>query len=105
MRKFIAIFCTFLFLSFSINTLTLVAEAKTFSKGFYTMENLGLYPNIPYTVQNSSTHNDGLLIILDGNKTIQQIIRIRPQSQKYTLIPLMSDYVFILYGDFQLNFS
>lgn len=105
MRKFIAIFFTFLFLSFNINTLTLVAEAKTFSQGFYTMEDLGLYPNTPYSVQNSSTYNDGLLIILDGNKTIQQVIRIKPQSPKYTLIPLMNDYVFILYGNFDLNFS
>lgn len=105
MKKFIAIFSIFLFVSFKINTLILVAEAKTFSQGFYTMEDLGLYPNTPYSVQNSSTYNDGILIILDGNKTIQQIIRIKPSSPKYTLIPLMSDYFFILYGNFDLNFS
>lgn len=105
MKKFIAIFCTLLFLSFSTNALTTVAEAKSFSQGFYTMKDLGLSPNIPYSVQNTSTYDDGLLIILDSNKTIQQVIRIKPQSPKYTLIPLMNDYVFILYGNFQLEFS
>ncbi len=50
-----------------------MAEAKTYSQGFYTMKDLGLSPNIPYSVQNMSTYNDGLLIILDSNKTIQQV--------------------------------
>ena len=105
MRKFFIILCTLLFLSSSTNTLSTIAEAKSFSQGFYTMKDLGLSPNIPYSVQNTSNYDDGLLIILDSNKTIQQVIRIKPNSPKYTLIPLTNDYVFLLYGNFQLNFS
>lgn len=108
MKKFIFIFSIFLFLSFNINTITAVAnipEAKIFSQGFYNIKQLGLSENIPYSVQNISSSSGGLLIIVTDNEIIQQIIRISPQSPQYPLIPLSSNYKFIVYGNVELIFS
>lgn len=108
MKKFILLFSIFLFLSFNINTIAALAnvpEQKIFSQGFYNMKQLGLSENIPYSVENISSSTGGLLIILTDNQVIQQVIRISPQSPKYPLIPLSSNYKFIVYGNVELVFS
>lgn len=108
MKKFILIFSIFLFLSFNMNTITSLAnipEEKVFSQGFYNMKDLGLSENIPYSIQNISSSSGGLLIIVNDNEIIQQVIRVSPQSPKYALIPLSSNYKFIVYGNVNLVFS
>lgn len=103
MKKFIAIFSIFFFLSFSINTVTAVASHKLFKKGFYTLEDLHLSENVIYNIQNTSQSNHAFVLIFDSQQIIQQAIRMKPQSQKYSLIPLQYDYTIVLLGDAELS--
>lgn len=105
MKKFIAIFSIFLFLSLNMNTMTAVASHKVFKKGFYTLEDLHLSENIVYSIENTSQNNYAFVLIFDSQQIIQQAIRLKPQSQKYTLIPLQYDYTIVLLGDAELSIS
>lgn len=104
MKKFIAIFFVFLFLSFAMNTISTIAQTKTFSQGFYTMEDFNLYEGSNHTAKNTAQYGEGLLIVLDNHGIIQQVIRVKPGTQ-YTLVPLLSGYQFIVYGNLQLTFA
>lgn len=103
MKKFIAIFSIFLFLSFSTNIITTAASHKVFKRGFYTLEDLHLSENVVYTIQNTSQSNHAFVLIFDSQQIIQQTIRLKPQSPKYTLIPLQYDYTIVLLGDAELS--
>lgn len=105
MKKSVILFSIFFFISFTINTVNTFAQAKIYSQGFYTMKDLNLSENVIYTVQNSEPYAEGLLIIVASDKKIQQLIRIQPSAIQTALIPLKSDYRFIIYGDIRLSFS
>ncbi|WP_315075138.1 hypothetical protein [uncultured Clostridium sp.] len=106
MKKFISIFSIFLLLSLNINTIDTFAQSKSFTQGFYTMNDLGLNENTPYSVQNLSPSNQGIVIIIDKNRIIQQILRLTPSSPKHNLGFLENSYHFIIYGDdIQIVFS
>lgn len=104
MKKFFTMFSVFLLLSFAINTVSVIAQTKTFSQGFYTMEDISLYEGSNHTVRNASQYGEGLLIVLDNHGIIQQVIRVKPGTQ-YVLVPLLSGYQFIVYGNLQLTFA
>lgn len=103
MKHFIAILSILLLLLFNINTMTAFAQSKEFSQGFYSMKDLNLYQNNTYFVENKSLYTTGMLIIIDNNSVIQQVIRLVirliPNSPKYPLVSLLSNYNFIIYGD------
>jgi len=101
MKKFIAVF---LVLYFIINPVATAAEIKTYSQGFYTMEDLKLSENTIYKVQNHEPYVQGLLIVLDSNARVQQYIRIPSNSTVNTLVPLEKDYKFIIYNNVNLTF-
>ncbi len=106
MKKFITIFCIFLLLSFSINTITAVAQlnAQNFSEGFYSLENLKLIPNVSYKVQNTSS-NKSFLIIFDSDLKIQESLRLEPNSPKYSIRPLQYGYRVVIVGSGQVSFT
>lgn len=104
MKKFISIFSIILFLTFTFNTVTTVAQPKKYSQGFYTMQDLGLQPNTIYKVRNNTPYVEGLLIVIDPNEKIQQVLRIEPSETENTLIPLKPGYRFIIYNNVQLTF-
>jgi len=105
MKRFISILSISLFLLFTINTVTVLAQPKTYSQGFYTMKDLGLRENISYNVTNNEPYVEGLLIIIDTDRKIQQLIRIPGNSTGIPLIPLKADYRFIIYSNVRLSFS
>ncbi|WP_315075135.1 hypothetical protein [uncultured Clostridium sp.] len=106
MRKFVAILSIFFFLAFNLNTQYAIAQPKRYTQGFYTMKDLGLSANIPYSVQNFSPTTTALILVVDQSKTIQQLLRLPPSSPKYNLTPLQNSYHFIIYGDdVQVTFS
>ncbi len=105
MKKFIAILSIFLLISFSVNISTAVAQPKSFSEGFYTLKDLNLMENTPYTVQNTSHESYSLLVVLDSNQRVQQVMRLDPNSPKYTAMPLRYDYRIIIIGTGDLTFS
>lgn len=69
------------------------------------MKVLGLTENISYNVSNNQPYVEGLLIILDSDRKIQQLIRIPANSILNPLIPLKNDYKFIIYNNILLTFS
>ncbi len=105
MKKFIYILSTFLLLSFTFNTVNVVAQQKVYSQGFYTMKDLNLSENVSYKVQNNQPYVEGLLIILDSDKKIQQLLRIPANATQIPMIPLKYDYKFIIYNNVLLSFS
>lgn len=105
MKKFITVFSFFLFLSFTMNTINASAVSRTFTQGIYTVRDSGLQSGINYTVENTSPNNKSLLLIIDSNQFIQELIRLEPNSPKYTLKALQSDYIIIVIGASTLVFS
>lgn len=99
MRRFIFLLLFFLFLSFSINMITPMAVPVTIKKGFYTLEALKLSPNTQYTVQNTSFNERVYVIIFNSNQNVAQSIRLKPQSIKYNLIPLQTEYKIVIVGE------
>lgn len=106
MKKFISIFSIFLFLSFSINAITTVAQVtqqKRFKEGFYSMIDLGLQENVSYNVQNISNYN-GFLVIFDSEQKIQQAISLEPNSQKHPLKSIRNTDRVVILGQGELIF-
>ncbi|WP_315074137.1 hypothetical protein [uncultured Clostridium sp.] len=105
MKRLIAILSIFFFLAFNLNTQYAIAQQRH-PQGFYTMKDLGLSENIPYSVQNLSPNTKALILVLDKDQSTQQLLRLPPSSPKYNLTPLENDYRFIIYGnDVQIVFS
>jgi hypothetical protein len=104
MKKLIVTFSVIIFLLFGINTITTLAQQKSFSQGFYAMKDLNLYEGSSHTVKNISQIGEGLLIVLDSHGIIQQVIRVHPTTE-YTLVPILPGYEFIIYRDLQLVFK
>lgn len=105
MKKFIYILSILLLFLFTFNTVTTVAHHKMYSQGFYDMKDLNLSENVTYKVQNHEPYVDGLLIVLDADRKIQQLIRIPARSSQIPIMPLKYAYKFIIYNNVLLTFS
>ncbi|WP_026885402.1 hypothetical protein [Clostridium beijerinckii] len=105
MKKFIYILSISLLLLFTFNAVTAVAQPKMYSQGFYDMKDLNLGEDVTYKVQNHHPHVEGLLIILDPDRKIQQLVRIPASAAQIPITSLKNDYRFIIYNDILLTFS
>ncbi|AWK52953.1 hypothetical protein DIC82_18990 [Clostridium beijerinckii] len=105
MKKFAYIFFIFLFLSFTINTVTTVATHKSFSEGFYYAKDLNIMENVKYCVENISPSYDGYIIIFDDKQRTQQAVRLEPNSQEHILLPIKYNYKIVIVGRGELVFS
>lgn len=105
MKKFVSMLSILLFLSFTLNTLTVVTANQSFSQGFYFAKDLNLMENVKYTIQNVSPSYDIYLIIFDDLERTQQAVRLEPNSQKHTLLPIKYNYKIVIIGQGQLSFS
>ncbi|NRT70015.1 hypothetical protein [Clostridium beijerinckii] len=105
MKKFIYILSISLLLLFTFNTVAVVAQPKMYSQGFYNMRDLNLSENVSYKVQNNQPYVEGLLIIIDADRKIQQLIRIPANATQIPIAPLKYDYRFIIYNNVLLTFS
>lgn len=76
-----------------------MADQQTLKKGFYKIGILNLSPGSSYTVHNPSFNERIYVIIFDSHATPLQGIRLKPQSKKFNLIPLQSDYKLVLIGE------
>jgi hypothetical protein len=103
MKKFFTIFSIFLFLLFSMNTITTVAQPKSFAEGFYNINDLGLQESVIYNVQNISDYN-GFLVVFDSDQKIQQAISLEPHSSKHPLKTIRYDDRVVILGKGQLTF-
>ena len=105
MKKFATIFSIFLFLSFSMNTITAIAEPKSLSQGIYNAKDSKFLIGTSYTIQNTAPNDKVLLMVIDGNQQIQELIRLEPNSPKYYLKPLDYDFLVVIIGKGQVTFS
>ena len=105
MKKSITIFSIFLFLICSMTNITAIAETKISKQGIYTMKDLNLHENTPYTIQNLSNANKAFVIVFNSEQIIQQALRLKPQSQKYSLMPLDYDNIIVILGNADIVFS
>ena len=105
MKKFTSVFLISLVLSFNMLIVTSVAETKVLKEGFYKATDLNFSPNRVYTVQNISPNNAIFMLIFDGNQNLQQSLRLKPQSQKFKLIPIQLDYRFVIAGNGEVSIS
>lgn len=81
MKKFIYTLSIFLLLLFTFNTITITAQLKTYSQGFYAMKDLNLRENVSYKVQNHEPYVEGLLIVVDADRKYNNLF-------EYPLTPL-----------------
>ncbi|OOM81935.1 hypothetical protein CLPUN_07060 [Clostridium puniceum] len=98
MKKFIIIFIV-LCLSFNMNIIPSMAASEVIKEGLYKVADLNFKFDAVHTVQNNSFSEHSLLIILDSNQIIQQVIRLKPQSEQYTLVPIKENYTIIVVGN------
>jgi len=106
MKKFIFVFLFFLCLSFNTNIVPSMASPQLVKQGFYTIDDLNLSPNTSYTLQNNSFSERIYILIFDSSQNmLLQSIRLKPQSQKYNLIPLQSGYKIVVVGNGEVTIS
>lgn len=99
MKKFIAIFSLFLFLSFNLNTICTFAQPKTFTQGIYNVRDANLLIGTSYNIRNTSTSSSLLVLIVASDQSVQEFIRLEPSSAKYTVKPLQYDYLIVVLGN------
>lgn len=99
MKKFIAIIFISLFLNFNIVKANPQISSNILKEGVYNVNNITNTLGNIKNVQNISNDSSIYLILLDENETVLQTIKMKPESQKYTLNDLESNYKLILIGD------
>lgn len=99
MKKFTIIFSILLFLSFNINMIPSMAAPQVLKEGFHTMNDLNLSPNTAHTMQNNSPNEYAFVLIFDSNQIVQELIQLKPQSEKYILPPIEPGYEIVIVGN------
>lgn len=106
MKRFIAIFLIFSCLLSTMIGAIPRPTTNVFKEGVYRLSNL---ENLPiskiFYVQNVSLDKDAYLIVYDNNFVALQAVKLDPQSAKYNLVPLKSDYRIVLIGDGEIYLS
>ncbi|EHJ00410.1 hypothetical protein CDLVIII_3865 [Clostridium sp. DL-VIII] len=98
MKKFI-IFSILLFLSFNILLSASVFAVTNFKEGIYQLSNFNVSPNNRYTIQNISPSQSVYVLLFDENQLQIQSIRLKPNSENYSLLPLQPNYRLIVVGN------
>ncbi|MDD7794275.1 hypothetical protein [Clostridium sp. 'White wine YQ'] len=103
MRKFLAFFmifsCTFLY------TILPISAVNIFKEGVYKLSDLNISAGNFYTAQNLSKDSDIFVQIYNGDREVQQFLRIPPGSRKFTLVALKPDYRLVILGSGELFIS
>lgn len=104
MKKYVLIFSIFLFLSFSINTIVVSAvHFRTLSQGVYIVKD-NLLADVSYNIENTSSNNKAVIMVIDSNRTLQEYIILDPKVTHYNLKPLHLDDTVVIVGNADINF-
>lgn len=107
MKRFIAILCIILFLSLSVNKITIFAqpESKTLTQGIYNARDTNLLIGTPINVRLTDPNDRALIIIVDSNLNIRELIKLGSQSSEHVLKPLDYDSSIIIFGNGSVTLS
>ena len=106
MKKFTISFLLFLCLSFNIIGLTpAFAIGNIYKQGIYKPSDFNSSTNSSYSISNISSTQLMYLIILDEELYVIEAIRIKPNSEKFDLVPMMPNYKILIIGKGELYFS
>ncbi len=98
MKKF-TISLILIFLSFNI-FLSISAFAVTnFKEGIYQLSDFNISPNNRYSIQNISPSQSVYVLLFDENQLQIQSIRLKPNSESYSLLPLQPNYRIVVVGN------
>ena len=103
MRKFLAFFMIFSCILFY--TIIPISAANIFREGVYKLSDFNISSGNFYTAQNLSKDSDIFVQIYDGDREVQQFLRIPPGSRKFTLVALKPDYRLVILGSGELFIS
>lgn len=99
MKKFISIILISIFFNFNIAKADPQISSNILKEGIYNVNNIINTLGNVKSVQNVSPDESIYLILLDENETVLQTIKMKPESQKYTLNDLEKNNKLILIGD------
>lgn len=105
MKKLIIICFIISFFSFNMLAIPSTAQPKVFKEGIYTMQELNIFPNVTYTIKNTSPNEYTYVIVFDTNQVIQQLLQLNPQSEEYTLSPIQFGYKMLIAGKGEVAIS
>lgn len=99
MKKFITSLLILIYLLFNIIVPTYATATNVFKEGVYKANDFNLTDNKNYTVQNTSSKDGIYVLIFDENQIGLQYIRLKPNSDKFNLVPLKNNYRIVILGD------
>lgn len=105
MKKFFILSFIFIFLSLYTNISISIAQATDFKEGFYRVDGVNFVADKAYIIQNNSFSDRSFVLVFDSNDTIQQAVRLIPQSTKYTLLPFKPNYKIVIVGNGNISIS
>lgn len=107
MKKTIFIISIFLFLSFTVNTITIFAQAgaKTLTQGIYSARDSNLLIGTPITIRITSPNDKALVMVTDSDLYIYELVKLGPQHTEHTLRPLEYNSSIIIFGSGSVTFS
>ncbi|AGX44215.1 hypothetical protein [Clostridium saccharobutylicum] len=99
MKKFITSLLILIYLLFNIIVPTYAAATNIFKEGVYKTNDFNLTDNKNYAVQNTSSKDGIYVLIFDENQIGLQYVRLKPNSDKFNLVPLKNNYRIVILGD------
>ncbi|EHJ00463.1 hypothetical protein CDLVIII_3920 [Clostridium sp. DL-VIII] len=98
MKRFITIFSISLFLSISLNTISVFAQqAKTLTQGIYNVRDSNLLVGSPITARMTSSNDKAIIIVIGPDQNIHALERLGPGIPQEILPPLDYDQSIIIY--------
>lgn len=98
MRKFTMLLLILICLSFNMISVKPVFAATLFKEGVYKAADFNFTPNDRYTIKNTSPDSSVYVLLFDENRLSIQSIRLEPNSETYSLLPLEPDYRIVIIG-------
>ena len=99
MKKFAPLLLILIFLSFNMINITSAFAANVFKEGVYKAADFNFSQDNIYNIQNISSEYSVYVLIYDDNQLGIQSIRLEPNSLKYNLRPLKTNYRIVIVGN------
>ena len=99
MKKFLFALLTSLLLSVNLVSAKTIKDDIVLTKGVYKVSDLEMPVNDMKYVENISKDNKIVFVLLNENLTTELVLRLEPNSTKYEIPKIYSDYRILILGD------